>query len=152
MDEGLQISVHNYSGIKWTRNVWTVGAGSAEEVNWTDEITQTPLETLEPHNGGATGAAKSVHLTFVARDALFVRLGYQSDQGSFAVEVKQVFHLFGFGGQAVWRYSDKDWSQRNSDTTPHKWTFASTQVLATPKLSADAGSIDVLITDLPKKP
>lgn len=152
MEDGLQIAVHNYSSIRWTRNIWTVGAGTNEGVNWTDEVTQTPLETIEPHNGGTTAAAGTAHLGFLVKDGLWIRLGYTSDQGSFAVEVKQFFHLFGIGGQDQWRYLDKDWSSRTTDTSPHKWTFATCTVLATPKLSDSSGLIDILISDIPKRP
>lgn len=152
MDEGLQISIHNYSSLRWSRNTWAVGAGKSEGANWTDEITQTPLETLDPHNGGTSAGAATVHLGFLAKDALWIRLGYTSGDGTFTVELRQSFHLFGFGGQDQWCYWDQEWHSVTTDTTPHKWTFATCQVLATPKLSDSTGMIDILISDLPKKP
>jgi hypothetical protein len=148
--DGLQISVQNFSSLRWHRNIWAVGAGRTEEVNWTDEITQTPLEALDKHNGSATGAASTVHLSGLVEDALWMRLGYASDEGNLAVEVRQFFHLFGIGGQDKWLYWDQGWSEPTSDTAVHKWTFKTVQAVATPALSDATGAVTVVISDIPQ--
>lgn len=145
--DGLQISITNFSKLPWQRNNWGVGAGQSDSVNWADEVTQTPAESLKAMNGATVAAANSAHLAFIAKDALFMRLGYGSSDGNFAVELQQLFHLFGIGPQTQWLYWDNGWTHRTTDTTPHTWTFGSTEVLAIPSLSDSGGSIDITISD-----
>ena len=151
MEDGLQISIHNYSSKAWTRYIWGVGAGTNVGVNWTDEVSQTPMETLQANNGATTAAASTTHLGFLVKDGLWMNVGYECEDDSFAVEVKQFFHLFGIGGQDQWRYADPEWGSYTTDTTPHKWTFKTCTVLATPKLTNSSGFVDVLISDIPKR-
>lgn len=146
--EGIEITVLNLSKLEWRRNNWGVGAGSSEKVNWTDEVTQTPSEVLKAHNYATTAAASSVHLSGVVKDALFVRLGYGSTEGSFAVLAQQLFHLFGIGPQAQWMHWDKEWSNGTPDTTPYTWHFSSCKVVATPTLSDTSASIAIVISNL----
>jgi hypothetical protein len=144
----VQITVNNLSSQEWRRNNWLVGAGQSNELNWTDEISQTPLEVLRPHTGGATAAASTVHLPALVKDALFMRLGYGSAEGSFAVEVRQLFHMFTIGKQSQWlHWHDNRWSDSSSDTMPYVWTFKTCKVMATPALSDSSGAISITISD-----
>jgi hypothetical protein len=156
---GLEIDVHNYSRLPWTRNVWQVGAGSSKIENWPDEVTLTPSDTLMPTVGVTTAAANSEHLAAIVEDALWMQLGYASDEGSFAVEVLQYFHLVSIGGSDKWSHWDgltwnaatgSNWSEPTDDTSSYTWTFGTVRVVATPELSDTAGSVRVDITNLPK--
>lgn len=148
--EGLKIDVLNLSSIEWHRNNWRVGAGKSEEKNWPDEISQTPSEVLIKRNGATSAAVSSVHLSFLVKDALYMTLGYDSEEGSFAVELQQLFHLFGIGAQDQWQYWDKSWSGSTTNTSPHTWTFKSCKVVATPTLTNSGGSVSIVISNLPK--
>ena len=149
--EGLQITVQNYSEYAWDRSDWTAGAGTSQEPGWTDEVTQTPLDALPRLNGMATAAARSVRLTWLCKTALFLRLGYKSAQGRFVVEVRQPFQLLSIPRQTEWVYLDgHKWSDSTSHSDAHRWEFEKVQVVATPTLSSDGGSIAVLITEKPK--
>lgn len=143
--EGLQIDVKNFSKIEWSRNNWHVGAGVTEGINWTDELTSTPSETLIANIGATTAAASTAHLSWIVKDALWMVLGYGSSEGSFAVMEQQLFHMFGMGPQCQWQHWDKEWSERTTDTAKHVWHFATTIVEATPNLSDTGGSISIII-------
>jgi hypothetical protein len=146
--EGLEIRILNSSRHVWQRNVWAVGAGSRERVNWSDEVTKTPAETLVAHNSGTEAAAMSVHASFIVKDALYMQLGYSSESMSFAVQLQQLFHLFGIGPQSQWSYHDSGaWSASTADTSPHTWTFDDCRITASPALSDSAGFIQVIISD-----
>jgi len=145
--EGLQIQVLNLSSIEWTRNNWGVGAGQSTDVNWTDEITQSPSDVLHAHTGSTTAAASTVHLGAIVKDALWMRLGYGSSEGSFAVEVRQFFHMFTIGPQDEWLHWDNGWSSSTGDTTPYTWQFANCKVIATPTLSDTGGSVSIVISN-----
>jgi hypothetical protein len=146
--DGLTITVTNYSDLSWTRSRWKVGAGQSDEVNWTDEVTQVPLEHLEAHDGQAVAAAHSEHMTVIVQDALWMELGYKSEAGEFAVRLQQLFHMFGIGPQDQWSYMDPStgaWAESNTDTTPRSWNIGKCTIIATPVLENAGGSIDVLI-------
>lgn len=144
---GLQISVLNLSNTQWTRNVWKVGAGQSSEVNWTDEVTQSPSAILIPYTGAVTAAATSENLAFFVMDALYMQLGYTSSEGSFAVQLQQLFHMFNIGKQDQWAYFDGKWSEPTACTSPHTWTFETTTVIATPRLNNSSGLISVTISN-----
>jgi len=144
---GLQIDVKNFSKLQFNRNNWHVGAGQSEGLNWTDELTATPTETLQAHIGATQAAAHTEHLSTIVEDALYLILGYGNAEGSFAVKVQQLFHMFGQGPQTQWSRWDKSWNSDNTDTTVYTWTFPSTVVTATPVLSNDGGSVSILIKD-----
>lgn len=145
--EGLQIVIHNFSKLEWTRNNWGVGAGSTNEVNWTDEITSIPAERLPTGGSHVTAAAQTTHMSSFVMDALWMRLGYGSSDGDFAVNLQQLFHMFTIGKQNEWAYYDNGWSASTPDATPHIWTFAHTKVTATPTLENTGGLIAVIIRD-----
>ena len=145
--EGLQIDVKNFSKIEWSRNNWHVGAGVTEGLNWTDELSATPSETIMSKIGATTAAAASVHLDWIVKDALWMVLGYGSGEGSFAVMIQQLFHMFGQGPQCQWQHWDKTWSDRTTDTSQYVWTFNSTIVTATPTLTNSGGSVLIVIKD-----
>jgi len=148
MAEGLTISVTNVSKLVWNRNNWHVGAGQVEGINWTDELTATPSEALQPRIAATTASIVSTHLTFIVKDALWIILGYGSTDGSFAVKLQQYFHLFTKGPQCGWCRFDNGWSTITSDTSPYTWNFGSTVVVATPTLSTEGGSVAIIIKDL----
>ena len=146
--EGLQITVTNYSDKSWQRTKWEVGAGSSNETNWPDEVTQTPAQTIEPRDGQTVAAAHSEHLTFIVKDALYMTLGYKSDIGEFAITAQQLFHMFGIGKQCEWSYMDpnsKKWSDSTTDTSPKEWQVGQYTIRATPSLDNTSASVDVLI-------
>ncbi len=147
MPEGLTISITNVSKQVWSRNNWHVGAGQTEGVNWTDELTATPSDSLRAKIGATTATIVSTHLTWIVKDALWVILGYGCSEGSFAVQLQQYFHMFGQGPQCGWRHWDNNWSDATTDTSPYTWTFASTKVVATPTLSNDGGTCSIIISD-----
>lgn len=146
--DGVKITVTNYSDIAWTRSRWKVGAGQSDDVNWTDEVTQVPMEKLEPHDGQAVGAAHSEHMTIIVHDALWMELGYKSDAGEFAVRLQQFFHMFGIGPQNQWSYIDPQngtWANSTTDTSPRTWRIGKYTIIATPTLENTGGSVDVLV-------
>lgn len=147
--DGLQIQILNVSKVEWTRDKWEIGAGQNEGINWADELTQTPVEVLLPH-GTTAAAADSNHFSFLVKDALWMVLGYTSADGSFAVQLRQTFHLFGIGTQSEWSRWDigkGGWGDHGTDTSKYIWRFGSTKVEATPTLSGDSGSVSILISD-----
>jgi len=145
--DGLQIDVNNFSKHEWTRNNWHIGAGQTEGINWTDELTATPSEKLAAKIGATSAAAHTEHLAIIVKDALWINLGYGCEEGSFAVRLQQLFHMFTAGAQTEWARWDKTWNTDSTDTAKYVWTFASTVVEATPTLSGDGGLIKVLIKD-----
>ena len=144
---GLEIDVNNFSKHQWSRNNWHIGAGQEEGINWTDQLTSTPSETLVPKIGATTAAAHTEHMSVIVEDALYLILGYGCAEGSFAVKVQQMFHMFGIGKQAEWSRWDKSWNSDSTDTGKYVWTFASTIVEATPSLSSDNGTVKIIIKD-----
>ena len=102
--EGLQIVIHNFSKLEWTRSDWKVGAGSSEEVNWTDEVTSVPGERLPTGGSHVTAASQTTHMSGFVMDALWMRLGYTSSDGTFSVMLQQLFHMFTLGKQDEWAY------------------------------------------------
>ena len=146
--EGLKIEVLNLSSIEWHRNKWHVGAGQSEEKNWPDELSQTPSEVLMSHNGATSAEVSSVHFSFIVKDALYMILGYGSEEGNFAVHLQQLFHLFGAGAQDQWECWDENkWSGLITDTSPHTWILKSTKVVATPTLTNSGGSVSIVISN-----
>jgi hypothetical protein len=151
---GLTISITNYSSVEWQQNNWGIGAGNTNGINWTDQLTQTPTQTMRANGGGTTAAAQTEHLSWLVQDALWMRLGYGSAEGNFAVELRQYFHLIGISCQDQWLYWDdtKGWNSSTADTTPYTWKFKSCLVVATPTLSSSDGSVSITISPLPKAP
>lgn len=146
---GLTITVLNLSSLSWDRNIWQVGAGKDDGVNWTDEVTQVPVQTVEPHDGAATAAASTEHLGWLVQDALWIALGYQSSDGTFAVCLQQLFHMFGIGKQCEWQVLDNgSWSSSTTDATPHRWAFGTTLVTANPTLSDSGATVNIMIKDV----
>jgi hypothetical protein len=151
---GLTIQVFCTTKTEWTRNTWQVGAGENDELNWADDITQTPAEKVSVVYGGTSAAAESETFSTIVKDALWMRLGYKSTEGEFAVELRQLFHLFGFGSQCEWSRFDTTnggWRDHGHDTAKYTWYFPNTFVEADPTLSADTGIIALYIRDIEKK-
>lgn len=146
----ISIAVTNYSKLSWTRNNWVCGAGEDPNVNWTDQVSQTPSETLMALDGRTQAAGSTEHLGWIAQDALYMTLGYVSSAGDkFAVSVMRRFHLFSVGPGDQWRtYDNGSWSGWTENTSPKTWTFATCKVVATPVLTNETGAIDVVISDI----
>jgi hypothetical protein len=145
---GLTIQVFCTTKIEWTRTYWQVGAGEDNDLNWTDDITQTPADIISEKLGGTSAAADSETLSSIVKDALWMRLGYKSAEGEFAVELRQLFHLFGLGPQCEWSRYDKsngDWRDHGHDTAKYTWYFPTTIVEAHPTLTQEAGVITIYI-------
>ena len=148
---GLSVTITNLSAVQWERNNWHVGAGSEEGVNWTDEVTQVPVQTLVPRDGASEAAASTEHLAWLVQDALWMTLGYGSSEGDFAVSTQQLFHMFGIGKQCQWQvWKGTQWGDWTTDALPYEWTFAGTLVRAVPTLSDSAASVNIVITDVRK--
>ena len=129
------ITVVNLSSLAWDRDIWQVGAGESDKVNWTDEVTAVPAQTLAAHDGAATAAASTEHMGWFAQDALWMSLTYTSAAGSFGVSVQQKFHMFGIGGQCLWQvWTGSDWGNWSTDASPYTWTFATAVVNSVPTL------------------
>jgi hypothetical protein len=142
----ISITVTNVSHDAWTRNNWVCGAGEDPNVNWTDQVSDTPGETLMPLSGRTTAAASTEHLGVIAQDALYMTLGYASPSGDeFAVSVMRRFHLFAIGAGDEWQTWDGSWSDWNEDTSQKVWNFANYTVTATPTLTNETGAIDIVI-------
>lgn len=144
---GLHINVLNLSNIQWTRHAWAVGAGQSRELNWTDEFIQTPSAILIPYTGAATATAPAEHFSFFVRDALYMKLGYTSSEGSFAVRLQQLRPKFDSGKQDQWAYFDGKWSESTATIASHTWTFGTTRVIATPTLDNSSGLVAVTIAN-----
>jgi hypothetical protein len=146
----ISIAVTNYSKLSWTRNNWVCGAGDDPTVNWTDQVSQTPSETLVPLDGRTQAAASTEHLGFVVQDALYMTLGYVSSVGDeFAVSVVRRFHVFTVGPGDQWQtYDHGSWSRLTENALPKTWTFANCQVLAKPVLTNETGAVDVMISNI----
>jgi hypothetical protein len=142
----LTITILNMGSTVWTRNVWEVGAGEENKLNWTDEITSTPSTTLESR-GSTQASAESEHMTPIVEDNLWMWVGYTSDAGSFSIALTQQFHMFGIGKQCQWCVPTSDGSFHwTSDTDPVAIQLNGTTVTATPSLSSSDGTISVDIT------
>ncbi len=151
MADDLSITVTNESlSRSWTRKWWDCGAGESPKTNWTDQVTQTPLDTLQAMNGQARAAADTEHLGSLLQDDLYMLLGYVSDNGeTFAVQIQRRFHMIGIGRGDQWRTSDDGvtWTPWTENTETKTWQFADCKVVATPTLSNEAASVDIVISD-----
>lgn len=145
--DGVQISVTNFSKKTWSRNNWHVGAGRSDKKNWADELSQSPSKILRAHSGATQASLSSVHFSFLVKDALWMILGYGSDEGSFAVKGQQLFHLIGIGAQCEWSYWDNKWINNTTDTDSHTWNFTTCKVVATPVLTNTSAMINVMISN-----
>lgn len=143
--DGLEIDVKNFSNLDFYRNNWHIGAGQSEGINWTDELTATPSEQLAAHIGATSAAAHTEHLSTIVKDALYLILGYGNAEGSFAVKLQQLFHMFGQGPQTQWAHYDNQWTADSADTNKYVWTFKTTVVEATPSLDSDGGNVSIII-------
>lgn len=146
---GLSIKYTNDSSKEWVRDNWHIGAGESEELNWADELTDQPKDKLAPHLDSTSASAHSAQFSSLIEDALWMILGFGNPgQGSVAVRLQQSTQVLGFGAQATWQLWDHGaWKDQGTDATPYKWTFASTWALATPTLSNEGASVDIVIHD-----
>ena len=147
MADDLAINISNSSSLAWTRNNWVCGAGKDPKVNWTDEVTQTPEQTLDPVTGQTTAAADTEHLGSIVEDDLYMTLGYVSTSGDeFALSITRRFHMLGIGKGDQWQtWENGAWTPWTENTSVRTWTFADCTVTATPHLSNDAASVDIYI-------
>lgn len=148
--DGLSITIRNLSNLTWTRNNWHIGAGESEGIGWGDELVKTPAPILE--KGSSTDFyAHSFRVPDFLKDTLFVVLGYYSEDGCFAIMLRQSFHLVDVGSSDTWAVWDGDWKECGNDSTQYIWRFKSSEVVAVPSLSESGASVNIIIRRIAKE-
>lgn len=159
-EDGLTITVNNLTQHVWQRSLWSVGAGTEPGLNWTDEITSVPSLTLEVGDGASTASAVQAHLGWLARDAMYIGVGYKCadlghDLAEFGVMIRQNFALLTVGWQSEWTHNPGNgyWTPYTTDASKFTWNFEDgSNALAQPTLGNGFGTISIQINPPPINP
>jgi len=144
----LEINVTNLSNVEWKQWHWVY---SHSGIDGAYELTKTPIEILKPYNGRTTANAKQIDLEEITRGTIRIDLGYELPASGyrFGVSLRQNFQEFTIGKGNTWLYlkgnRDNNWVDAGQDSKAVTWNVAGHKVTATPTLSHNTSSIEVLI-------
>lgn len=142
----LTITITNYSKYALQRKTWTCAAGESGSKGTFDELAETPSETLEANCGMTTAEADTYLFNWMVQDCLYLRVGYEANNESFTVEIRNRFQLFGIGKGVAWSYAKNgEWKDMGGDSSTVTLTLNAIIVELTPNLSRQSGSISVVI-------
>jgi hypothetical protein len=154
----LKLEISNFSSAAWTRTDWICAAGSSGSEGAFDKVINTPATSLEANDGQTTAEAESEYFTWLVQDCLYIQVAYGNVNAhpgvrrfQFAVKVSNSFQMFGIGSGTEWAYSKNGkWTSMGSDSTPVTLDLDLFEVLMTPTLQSQDGSVEVIIKNKKK--
>jgi len=78
---------------------------------------------------------------------LYLKHGYTSAKGNFAVQLQQLLPVFHIGEQDQWAYFDGKWSESAASTGSHTCTSGTTTVVAMPTRGNSRGLVTVALAN-----